>query len=81
MGRLTAEHLGLAVEAYDPVEHYTAVRDKWSGLRTPDGRDKQVKAANLIDWICAVLPKVGHARLRLHHGAPMWNEFIVAGSK
>jgi outer membrane protein len=38
MGRLTAEQLNLPVEAYDPTEHYRAVRDKWFGLRTPDGR-------------------------------------------
>ena len=38
MGRLTAEHLRLPTKAYDPVEHYTAVEDKWYGIRTPDGR-------------------------------------------
>ncbi|HEX2257616.1 MAG TPA: TolC family protein, partial [Afifellaceae bacterium] len=38
MGRLTAEHLRLPTKAYDPVEHYTAVEDKWYGVRTPDGR-------------------------------------------
>lgn len=38
MGRLTAEQLRLGTPAYDPVEHYTAVRDKWYGVRTPDGR-------------------------------------------
>ena len=32
------EKLGLNVPAYDPIEHYTQVRDKWGGLRTPDGR-------------------------------------------
>jgi outer membrane protein len=38
IGRLDAETLGLSVTMYDPVEHYAQVRDKWDGLRTPDGR-------------------------------------------
>jgi outer membrane protein len=38
MGRLSAERLVLAVELYDAQEHYEAVKDKWGGLRTPDGR-------------------------------------------
>lgn len=38
IGRLTAEQLGLKVALHDPVEHYEAVKDKWFGLRTPDGR-------------------------------------------
>ena len=38
MGRLTAERLGLPVEVYRPEQHYLEVRDKWYGLRTPDGR-------------------------------------------
>jgi outer membrane protein len=37
-GSLDAETLALAVDIYDPAEHYYAVRDKWGGLRTPDGR-------------------------------------------
>ena len=37
-GKLDAETLALGVEVYDPAEHYYAVRDKWGGLRTPDGR-------------------------------------------
>jgi len=37
-GRLDAQTLALAVDIYDPAEHYYAVRDKWGGLRTPDGR-------------------------------------------
>ncbi len=37
-GQLTAEALGLAVDNYDPDEHYVAVKDAWYGLRTPDGR-------------------------------------------
>ncbi|WP_248304700.1 TolC family outer membrane protein [Breoghania sp. L-A4] len=38
IGRLTSEHLQLHVARYDPVEHAGKVRDKWFGLRTPDGR-------------------------------------------
>jgi outer membrane protein len=38
MGRLTAEDLQLPTVAYNPVEHYEAVRDLWYGTRTPDGR-------------------------------------------
>ena len=38
MGRLSRETLGLQVAAYSPVHHYEQVRDKWIGLRTPDGR-------------------------------------------
>ena len=38
VGMLSAEKLGLNVPAYDPIEHYAQVRDKWGGLRTPDGR-------------------------------------------
>ncbi|MDD7908468.1 MULTISPECIES: TolC family outer membrane protein [Pseudovibrio] len=38
VGRLNYTHLGLTVPQYDPREHYNAVRDKWIGLRTPDGR-------------------------------------------
>lgn len=37
-GRLSVERLGLQVTKYDPKEHYNAVKDKWIGLRTPDGR-------------------------------------------
>jgi len=37
-GHLSASRLGLAVEIYKPEEHYEAVKDKWFGLRTPDGR-------------------------------------------
>jgi outer membrane protein len=28
----------LKVAVYNPTAHYEAVRDKWVGLRTPDGR-------------------------------------------
>lgn len=37
-GRMTARHLGLQVTEYKPEQHYEAVKDKWIGLRTPDGR-------------------------------------------
>jgi len=38
IGRLNAERLRLPTDVYDPVEHYTAVADRWYGVRTPDGR-------------------------------------------
>lgn len=38
IGRLDYETLGLTGQRYDPTEHYRLVRDKWIGLRTPDGR-------------------------------------------
>ena len=37
-GRLSAVTLGLKIVRYDPTIHYDQVRDKWFGLRTPDGR-------------------------------------------
>jgi outer membrane protein len=37
-GRLSAVNLRLAVEEYQPRVHYDQVRDKWIGLRTPDGK-------------------------------------------
>ena len=37
-GNLTVAKLGLQVAEYKPEEHYEAVKDKWFGLRTPDGR-------------------------------------------
>ncbi|WP_378952368.1 TolC family outer membrane protein [Mesorhizobium sp. ANAO-SY3R2] len=37
-GYLSIERLGLQVARYNPEEHYNAVKDKWFGLRTPDGR-------------------------------------------
>jgi outer membrane protein len=37
-GQLSRERLGLGVAAYEPKHHYEQVRDKWIGLRTPDGR-------------------------------------------
>lgn len=38
MGHLTIETMKLKVERYDPEIHYKAVKDKWFGLRTVDGR-------------------------------------------
>jgi outer membrane protein len=38
VGALDAQTLRLRVNLYDPSEHYNAVKDKWYGLRTPDGR-------------------------------------------
>lgn len=38
MGRLNAQRLALATEIFDPTEHYEQVRDRWIGVRTPDGR-------------------------------------------
>ena len=37
-GRLMASNLGLNVIEYDPTIHFDQVKDKWFGLRTPDGR-------------------------------------------
>ena len=38
IGKMTADQLGLRVVKYDPEEHNKAVKDKWIGVRTPDGR-------------------------------------------
>ncbi|ACB96791.1 TolC family outer membrane protein [Beijerinckia indica] len=38
MGKLTATNLHLAVVHYDPSVHFDQVKDKWVGVRTPDGR-------------------------------------------
>jgi outer membrane protein len=38
VGGLDAVTLKLRVHLYDPAEHYELVKDKWFGLRTPDGR-------------------------------------------
>lgn len=38
MGRLLPDRLGLNVARYDPSEHYRAIKDKWYGVTTPDGR-------------------------------------------
>ena len=37
-GRLSASNLALSVVQYDPTLHFDQVKDKWIGLRTPDGR-------------------------------------------
>ena len=38
VGHLSARPPRAAVAEYHPEEHYNAVKDKWFGLRTPDGR-------------------------------------------
>ena len=38
IGRLAAANLNLSVAEYDPTIHFDQVKDKWIGLRTPDGR-------------------------------------------
>ena len=38
MGRLSPQRLGLKVAIHNPKEHYDAVKDKWIGTKTPDGR-------------------------------------------
>ena len=38
VGRLSPSLLGLKVTVYDPIVHLEQVKDKWIGLRTPDGR-------------------------------------------
>lgn len=38
VGKLNAQRLGLSGQIYQPEEHFEQVRDKWFGLRTPDGR-------------------------------------------
>jgi outer membrane protein len=38
MGGLSPQVLGLKIDTYDPMTHYQQVRDKWLGVRTPDGR-------------------------------------------
>lgn len=38
IGRLSLNTLAVRTESYDPSVHYDQVRDKWFGLRTPDGR-------------------------------------------
>ena len=37
-GRLSLRQLNLNVPSYDPAVHYWQVRDRWIGVRTPDGR-------------------------------------------
>jgi outer membrane protein len=43
-GRLTARDLALPVQLYDPLENYTAVRDRWFGTDLP--RQRQQPAAS-----------------------------------
>jgi outer membrane protein len=38
LGRLSSTQLRLATTEYKPTVHYEQVRDKWIGLRNPDGR-------------------------------------------
>ncbi|MEP7030481.1 MAG: TolC family outer membrane protein [Pseudolabrys sp.] len=38
IGGLSPQNLGLHVQIYDAQTHYKAVRDAWTGVRTPDGR-------------------------------------------
>jgi outer membrane protein len=38
VGELSSDQLGLDVVRYDPTVHFDQVKDKWFGLRTPDGR-------------------------------------------
>jgi len=38
VGRLSPQSLALGTETYDSRVHYHQVRDKWIGVRTPDGR-------------------------------------------
>ena len=38
IGRLAAANLNLSVAQYYPTLHLNQVKDKWIGLRTPDGR-------------------------------------------
>jgi outer membrane protein len=38
IGELSAANIDLDVQQYDPTVHFDQVKDKWFGLRTPDGR-------------------------------------------
>jgi outer membrane protein len=38
IGRLSTANLGVSVAQYDPRVHFDQVKDKWIGLRTPDGK-------------------------------------------
>jgi outer membrane protein len=38
IGRLNVPTLGLAVAEYDPGVHFDQVKNKWFGVRTPDGK-------------------------------------------
>jgi outer membrane protein len=37
-GRLSVAALGVKTQQYDPATHFGQVKDKWFGLRTPDGQ-------------------------------------------
>ena len=38
VGKLSLSTLGLSVKQYNPITHFNQVKDKWFGLRTPDGK-------------------------------------------
>ena len=38
IGRLSIKSLGVSVPEYDPRVHFDQVKNKWIGLRTPDGK-------------------------------------------
>jgi outer membrane protein len=38
IGGLSPQVLRLGISPYDPMVHYQQVRDRWHGVRTPDGR-------------------------------------------
>ena len=38
VGSLSPQILGLGIAPYDPMVHYQQIRDRWGGIRTPDGR-------------------------------------------
>ena len=38
VGQLSLSTLGLSVKQYNPITHFNQVKDKWFGLRTPDGK-------------------------------------------
>jgi len=38
VGGLSVQGLSLKAQVYEPTTHYQQVRDRWGGLRTPDGR-------------------------------------------
>lgn len=38
IGHLSVVNLGLSARPYDPTVHFNGVKDRWFGLRTPDGQ-------------------------------------------
>ncbi len=38
IGKLSVTTLGLSLKEYNPITHFNQVKDKWFGLRTPDGK-------------------------------------------